>query len=149
MTLVVAYIQKHGCITFKKVRGGTEIKTYLYNLKPGKHGFHIHEKGTIEEGCDSLCSHYNPHNAEHGGRNDDIENRHVGDLGNIHVDKNGNCNTKFIDNLVEIEGKYSVLGRSIVIHEGEDDLGKGGNEESLKTGNSGKRIACGRIEIIE
>lgn len=149
MTLIVAYIEKHGCVTFKKVRGGTEIKTYLYNLNPGKHGFHIHEKGSVEEGCDSLCSHYNPHNTKHGGRNDDIDNRHVGDLGNIVVDKNGNCNTKFIDNLVELEGKYSVIGRSIIIHEDEDDLGKGGNEESLKTGNSGKRIACGRIEIIE
>ena len=51
------------------------------------------------------------------------------------------------DNLVKLSGKYSVIGRSMIIHEDEDDLGKGGNEESLKTGNAGKRIACGIIGI--
>ena len=49
------------------------------------------------------------------------------------------------DKDLRITGKYGILGRSVVLHSDEDDLGKGGNEESLKTGNAGSRIACGII----
>jgi Cu-Zn family superoxide dismutase len=41
-----------------------------------------------------------------------------------------------------------LLGRSIVLHVGEDDLGRGqgsARRESLLTGNSGARLACAVI----
>lgn len=141
-----AKLKNHGSVKFESVENGTKITVDVYNFKEGKHGFHIHEKGTVELGCDSLCAHYNPHNKKHGDRLD--KERHVGDLGNIKVNEDGKCFMTFIDDLVELYGEYSVIGRSIIIHEGEDDVGRGGNEESLKTGNSGKRISCGKILLI-
>ena len=40
----------------------------------------------------------------------------------------------------------NVVGLAIVIHSGEDDMGKGGDAGSLKTGNAGSRLACGIIK---
>ena len=49
------------------------------------------------------------------------------------------------DKLIKLRGQYSIIGRSIVIHENPDDLGKGGYPDSKTTGHAGKRIACGVI----
>ena len=107
-------------------------------------GFHIHAAGDLSEGCKSACAHFNPFNTVHGGPNSNI--RHVGDLGNIYTDEFGTCIMKYEDRMIKLRGyKQNIIGRSIVIHEKKDDLGMGGDEESLKTGNAGKRIACSVI----
>lgn len=124
----------------------TVITVKITGLKPNSvHGFHIHVAGDLREGCKSLCTHWNPYDAPHGGPGDSKNNRHVGDLGNLTANSKGVVNTVIVDKLIKLRGKYSVLGRSFVLHESEDDLGRGNNEESLLTGNSGARIACGII----
>ena len=134
----------NGYILFKEdlKKKETIIELHLKNVPKGEHGFHIHRTGDLREGCSSLCSHYNPYNKNHGGP--DSKERHVGDLGNI-KSVNGTVNKIIRDKLIRLRGKYSVIGRSVVIHSERDDLGLGGNAESLKTGNAGKRIACGVI----
>ena len=75
--------------------------------------------------------------------------RHVGDLGNIQTDINGNANYTTYDDCIKLRGYTSnIIGRILIIHADQDDCGKGtgaARAESLKTGNSGKRIACAVI----
>ncbi|CAF1014940.1 unnamed protein product [Adineta steineri] len=110
-----------------------------------KRGFHIHEFGDTTNGCTSAGAHYNPDNNDHAGPQDVL--RHIGDLGNI-VGGSGNvAKFNFKDSVIKLTGPHSIVGRSVVVHEKEDDLGQGGNAESKKTGNAGGRMACGVIGI--
>lgn len=110
-------------------------------------GFHIHTFGDNTNGCTSAGPHFNPFGKEHGAPEDD--NRHVGDLGNISTDANGVAKGTKQDTFVKLLGQNSIIGRSVVVHAGTDDLGKGGNAESKKTGNAGARPACGVIGAAE
>ncbi len=112
--------------------------------KNKKRGFHIHEFGDLSDNCTSMCAHFNPDNQNHGGLNSKV--RHAGDLGNIHSDDKGKAQYSFEAPLIKLSGtKYNIIGRGLIIHEDEDDLGLGNNTDSLKTGNSGKRSACAVI----
>jgi superoxide dismutase, Cu-Zn family len=142
-----------GEVTFTQSAAGCPVfvEIDISGLKPNQnHGFHIHEKGDIvTNGCTSTGDHFNPLKAVHGGPMDKI--RHVGDLGNVKTDADGKVTVKFVDSFLSLtSGENNILGRAVVIHEAEDDLGKGKGElqaGSLKTGNAGGRLACGVIGI--
>jgi len=136
-----------GTINFTQEKEGTVVSGVLKGLTPGKHGFHIHQFGDYTNGCMSAGAHFNPFNKNHAGP-EDCE-RHVGDLGNIVAGDDGVATVEIKDSQVSLIGENSVIGRSLVVHEKEDDLGKGGNEESLKTGNAGPRLVCGVIGICK
>ena len=80
--------------------------------------------------------HFNPENYTHGDISATV--RHVGDYGNVVSDNNGNIIVTFSDSVSSLYGEYGIMGRTVVLHANVDDLGKGGNSESLITGNSGK-----------
>ncbi|KAJ8268938.1 hypothetical protein COCON_G00115450 [Conger conger] len=93
---------------------------------------HIHEFGDLASGCESTGGHYNPVHVDHPN--------HPGDLGNF------SAHHKNIQKLLRapatLFGEQSILGRAMVIHENEDDMGLGGDEGSLLHGNAGRRLAC-------
>ena len=90
--------------------------------------------------------HFNPLNRTHGGPDDFI--RHVGDLGNI-ITPDGETSTPIdiVDDIITLfEATENIVGRTLVIHEGEGDLGDGGTPDSSTTGNAGGRVACGIVQ---
>ena len=99
------------------------------------------------DGCVAAGGHFNPYGNTHGGPNDEV--RHVGDLGNIDTPEGES--TTLIDIVDEVITLYDategILNRTLVIHEGEDDLGDGDSEDSSTTGNAGSRVACGIVEL--
>ena len=135
-----------GYVKFINKEHKTKIEYEIKGLSDGEHGFHIHKYGDLSDGCKSACAHFNPTNSVHGSRTS--KQRHIGDLGNI-VSKNGLSKGYFYDKFISLDYKHKncIIGRSIIIHADRDDLGKGGDEESLKTGNAGKRLACGVIGL--
>lgn len=128
-----------GCITLTALGERTLAECDLTGLAPGLHGLHVHRCGDLSRGCASTCDHYNPSGARHGGPTG--PHRHRGDFGNVLAGADGTCRTTVVAEVRLDE----LLGRAFVVHAGEDDLGQGGDAESLATGNAGARIACGLI----
>lgn len=134
--------QVEGVVNLLQEDGGpTTVKVRVTGLTPGKHGYHLHEFGDTTNGCISTGAHFNPTKLTHGAPEDDV--RHAGDLGNIVAGSDGVAEATIVDNQIPLTGPNAVIGRALVVHELEDDLGKRGHELSLTTGNAGGRLACG------
>jgi superoxide dismutase, Cu-Zn family len=129
-----------GVVTFTKIQGGVKVVADLQGLSKGKHGIHIHECGdcTASDGS-SAGGHFNPMAKSHGSPADVM--RHEGDMGNIEADDSGKAHLEYVDSTILLEGPASIIGRSVIVHQHEDDL------KTQPSGNAGPRIACGVIGI--
>ncbi|MFW5972911.1 MAG: superoxide dismutase family protein [Bacteroidota bacterium] len=131
-----------GTVTFTEEDDGVRVHAVVVNLPGERHGFHVHEFGDCSApDAESAGGHFAPHDRPHGAPDDPAEERHVGDLGNIEADEDGNAEYERVDEVIELEGENSIVGRSVVVHAREDDL------ESQPTGEAGARLACGVIEL--
>ncbi|XP_066284859.1 uncharacterized protein [Branchiostoma lanceolatum] len=127
----------------QKLSGGKiEVRMQVlgFDSKSRSYGITVLQFGDLSRGCLSAGDHYNPFNNTHGGAKDQV--RHLGDWGNVEADSTGEVNAIIKDEVASMVGPYSIIGRTIVIHANEDDLGRGEKAESKKTGNVGKRLAC-------
>jgi Cu-Zn family superoxide dismutase len=135
----------------------TFVHIQLHGLPPwSKRGIHIHRLGDLTKGCDSCCQHWNPEGRMHGSNELTGLDRHHGDmLNNIIADKNKIVDISYCDYLIDLSGPYSIIGRSVVVHEKADDLGIYRDENSARgklsreTGDAGKRVACAVIGITD
>ncbi|NET06100.1 MAG: superoxide dismutase family protein [Symploca sp. SIO2B6] len=131
-----------GKVSFSETEEGLLIEANLEQVPPGKHGFHIHETGSCEDGGKAAGGHFNPDGVQHGLLiKDGFENAHAGDLGNITVSPEGTGTMNVtIPGLTLSEGKYALGNLSVIVHEKPDDFGQ-------PTGNAGGRIGCGIIKV--
>jgi Cu-Zn family superoxide dismutase len=127
-----------GTVTFTSEADGAKIVVDITGLTPGKHGLHIHEKGDCSApDASSAGGHFNPTHSHHGGPA--TAQRHAGDFGNIEADASGKVHVELKDKELRLSGANSIVGKSVVVHEKEDDL------KTDPSGNSGARVACGVI----
>lgn len=132
-----------------------EIMGMICGLKPNStHALHVHTFGEIHPNCSATLGDFNPYGQFHGAhKNDRIEDRHLGDLGNIKADRMGVARFKLKDYNLRIDNNdiFSILGRSIVIHSKRDDLGnnKVFPKGSKHKGTSGLAVACGTIGFAD
>ncbi|KAK7929241.1 hypothetical protein WMY93_005636 [Mugilogobius chulae] len=98
---------------------------------------HIHQFGDLSSSCASTGGHYNPHGMNHP--------QHPGDFGNF-MTQNGRIRAT-IESEATLFGGHSVIGRAVVVHQHQDDLGQGGDASSLQNGNAGPRVGCCVIGI--
>ena len=130
-----------GTVTFSSAANGVRVVAEVAGLTPGDHGFHVHQTGdcSAPDGT-SAGGHFNPEAHDHGPRTAEV--RHVGDLGNLTVDADGNAHLDFVDTGIALSGEHSIVGRGVIVHASPDDY-------SQPTGNAGARVACGVIELVE
>lgn len=129
-----------GKATFSEVEGGVKVALSVEGAAPpGDHGAHVHEKGDCSSpDGKSAGGHFNPAGHDHALPVKEV--RHLGDLGNLSIGKDGKGSLEITipgANLKDGDPN-SFAGKAVIIHAKKDDGGQ-------PVGNAGDRIGCGVI----
>lgn len=139
--------KKVGTVTFTPSGSSVKLDVRVTNgLPAGFHAMHIHENGV----CDA--SGAKPFTSAGGHLQVSGHTGHPssGDLVSLNVLRDGTGETVTTTDAVNLN---QIVGKSLVIHEKADNFGNiptryapAPDEETLKTGDAGGRIACGVIK---
>jgi Cu-Zn family superoxide dismutase len=129
-----------GVVYFTKEGKSVHVTGKITGLKPGLHGFHVHQFGDVTGMTDGLSAggHFNPENKPHGKPED--KERHVGDLGNVTAGDDGVATIDIKDSMLELGGPHCILGRGLVVHANPDKF-------TQPVGDAGGRVAVGVIGV--
>lgn len=97
---------------------GVAIYGLVCGLRPGNHGWHIHQYGQYNGRCDNAGPHFALIRYPHAGPTDRF--RHNGDLGNLQADQRGIAYVNQFNGQVTIipESNSSIIGRAILVNTG-------------------------------
>ncbi len=132
------YPALHGTVTLRQMKNGVLVTAEIFGLPSkqdkcdgGVFGFHIHEgtqcSGNEKDPFADAKMHFNPDGCPHP--------YHAGDLPPL-FGNNGYAYLSVFTNRFRVD---EVIGRVIIIHSKPDDF------TTQPSGNSGAKIACGKI----
>lgn len=131
------YPNINGKVSFKQLKDGVLVTAEIKGLpmdticNSGIYGFHIHEgdscTGTDKDPFSDAKMHYNNSECEHP--------YHSGDMPSL-FGNNGYAYMSFFTNRFSVK---EIIDRVVVIHSMPDDM------KIQPSGNSGEKIACGKI----
>jgi superoxide dismutase, Cu-Zn family len=128
-----------GTVAFEEQPGGgLKVTTDVNGLAPGKHAYHIHVLGN----CSSPdAKSAGPHFAFEGSSLSKAHQHITGDLGDLVANEARTAKADTTVQKATLQGPYSILGRSVVIHQKPNDPSK------PPDGAAGPRLACGVIGV--
>ncbi|XP_025743584.1 extracellular superoxide dismutase [Cu-Zn] [Callorhinus ursinus] len=138
-TLDAAQPRVSGLVLFRQLAPGARLEAFFdlegfpAEANSSSRAIHVHQFGDLSQGCESTGAHYNPLAVPHP--------QHPGDFGNFAV-RDGRLFKHRGGLAASLAGPHSIVGRAVVVHAGEDDLGRGSNPASVENGNAGRRLAC-------
>jgi superoxide dismutase, Cu-Zn family len=140
-------------VTFSSAsHGQVTVQVRARRLPPGFHGFHVHAIGVCDPatGFTSAGGHLNPANVTH----DD----HAGDLPVLLVNDDGSAKATVATDRFTVDQLFDADGSAMVVHAAADNYANiptryhshdadvfGPDPATLSAGDSGDRIACGRV----
>lgn len=136
------YPNINGMVLFYQAAGGVLLVVQVQGLPQGANactedifGFHIHEGGSCTGNAQDPFAnsgpHFNPKNCPHPA--------HAGDLPPLF----GNHGYAFMVFFTDRFSVNDIIGRTVIVHSKPDDF------RSQPSGNSGDKIACGKIESAQ
>lgn len=133
-------------MTAKTASSPVDVRVTVRRLQPGFHGLHVHAVGLCEGPTFmSATGHLKQADTNHG--------LHRGDMPSLLVKANGTATLRFTTDGFDIGELRDADGSAVMVHAGADNFGNvperyapnGPDQQTLDTGDSGARAACGPI----
>lgn len=127
-----------GTVTITQTDYGLLFTPNLNGLKPGLHGFHVHEYSSCENQGRDAGGHYDPNNTKkHLGPYN--KRGHKGDLPALYVDDKGAATIPVFSPKLSMTDMKRV---ALIVHIDGDNY----SDHPKKLGGGGERFACGVIQ---
>jgi len=133
-------------LSAKSASGTVDVRAGVRRLQAGFHGFHVHAVGSCEGPTFmSAMGHLKAMTQGHGD--------HAGDMSSLLVKRNGTATLRLTTDRFDIGDLEDADGSALMVHAGPDNFANippryapaGPDQQTLDTGDSAGRVACGAV----